>query len=76
MSSPSDPPDRNASAPLAVIIGSDDDPALLRLLAAGGAQPRVVRLLGASSEGRQLLELTANPGPVVYSAWPEQRSPQ
>lgn len=76
MSSPSDLPVQRASSALAVIIGAGDDPALLELLAAGGTQPRVVRLTGTSSEGRQLLELTADPGPVVYSPWPEKGSPQ
>lgn len=76
MSSPSEPASGEASAPLAVFIGATEDPALLRLLAAGGAKPRVVCLAGSRSEGRQLLELTADLGPVVYSPWPDEGSPQ
>lgn len=80
MSSPSDSPGlplQNESSPLTlVVIGADQDSVLLDLLTAGGVQPRIVRLMGTSSEGRQLLELTANPGPVVYAPWPEKGSPQ
>lgn len=80
MSSPSDSlesPTRNQGSPLTVVvIGVDEDPVLPGLLTAAGARPRVVRLMGTSSEGRQLLELTANPGPVVYAPWPEKGSPQ
>lgn len=69
MSSPSESPE---AASTLVIIGADDDPPLERLLAAGGSPPRVVRLAGERSEGRQLLELAASPGPVIYGPWPRE----